>query len=203
MRARLRLIEETWRKVQHRYTAYGLVMPGEPSFICQAEKCEAHCCLVFSVSLGEREAERMQRFSGLELVDLVECEDGRPIHLPMAQPYLLKRDENRCAFLAPDLRCGQYEGRPDACRLYPHQMIFVDTATHRPVHGDVPRMRRAMEWALTGASSPDAGCVPLFLRHLECPGFTGPPTTNEEWAALLARTYELQFQDGLRPAATA
>jgi len=197
MRSRLGLMRETWTRVEARYTAYRLILPGEPSFVCQADKCEAHCCLVFSVSLGEREAERMQRFSGLELVDLVECEDGKPIHLPMAQPFLLKRAENRCAFLAEDLRCGQYEGRPDACRLYPHQMIFVDTATGRPVHGDLPRMRAAMAWALTGEGGQEPGCVPLFLRHVECPGFTGPETEGDEWAALLTRTYELQFQDAL------
>jgi hypothetical protein len=58
-------------------------------------------------------------------------------------------------------------------------------------------MRAAMAWALTGEGGPSPGCVPLFLRHVECPGFTGPPSEGDEWAALLMRTYELQFQDPL------
>ena len=182
-----------WASVAERYRAYDLVLPGSAAFICQAELCDAYCCRAYSVSLGDAEAERLQRTSGRQLIELLESEDGEPIRLPLAQPYLLKREDNRCAQLRDTLACGEYEGRPNACRLYPHFVLFIEQSTGRPLHGGRERMAHAMALALGGeGSAPD--CTALLVRHTECPGFTGPPLEEDAWMALLAETYRLQYE---------
>ena len=182
-----------WASVAERYRAYDLVLPGSATFICQAELCNAYCCRAYSVSLGDAEAERMQRSSGRQLIELLESEDGEPIRLPLAQPYLLKREENRCAQLRDTLACGEYEGRPNACRLYPHFILFIEGDTLRPLHGGRERMARALALALRGEdTAPD--CTALLVRHTECPGFTGPPMSEEAWLDLFAETYRLQYE---------
>jgi hypothetical protein len=40
----------------------------------------------------------------------------------------------------------------------------------------------------------DAGpYVPLLLRHIECPGFTGEPMSEPAWRELLLATAALQY----------
>ncbi|MCC7363469.1 MAG: YkgJ family cysteine cluster protein [Dehalococcoidia bacterium] len=185
-------------RIAHRFTAYELVLPGTPAFICLADTCPTHCCKIYSVSLGEREAVRMERASGLARFQFLECEDGEPIALPLAQPYLLSRSEGQCSLLGANLYCGQYEGRPDACRLYPHFVIFLDEATDRPVHSYVEGMEASLERALAGEDP--APFVPLLLRHLECPGFTGPAVGLEAWQELLRETWQLQYGNEFAPA---
>jgi len=177
-----------WATVASRFQAYELVVPGVAGFICQAERCVAHCCKVFSVALGEAELARLERFSGLERLDLLEHKGGTPVMLPLADPYLLARRDGHCAMLQDDLLCGQYEGRPDACRLYPHHVMFIDVATGRPANPALDRFRHA----LVDAHGP---IVPLLMRHLECPGFTGAPLDATEWEELLYTTYRLQYHD--------
>ncbi|MCK9517708.1 MAG: YkgJ family cysteine cluster protein [Dehalococcoidia bacterium] len=184
-------VRAAWTRIEERWAAYDLHLPGSPSFICQAEACSAHCCKVYSVSLGERELERLSRFSGLEPVDLLETENGKPISLPLAQPYLLARDEGRCALLGDDLRCSQYHGRPEACRLYPHFVIFLNETTGRPVHGELREMSASMRMLLEG-EQPEP-YLPLLLRHIECPGFTGPPLPADAWHQLAEETFRLQY----------
>lgn len=180
-------MQRTWDGIKERYQAYGLALPGSARFICQAELCDAHCCRAFSVTLGEAEASRMERESGLQPVQFLECEDGKPIALPLAQPFLLARSDNRCRMLGDDLACTQYHGRPNACRLYPHFVVFIDEAASRPVTADLDGIVRSFE-------SPSEGpYVPLLLRHVECPGFTGAPMARTEWETLFRDTYQLQY----------
>lgn len=181
-------MRDAWKHARERYEGYELISPGDPSFICQAEACVAHCCKVFSVALTEHEVERLSRFSGKQASEFLECEDGEPIYLPLADPYLLAREDGHCAQLGDDLLCTEYEGRPDACRLYPHHVVFVDQATGRPMSPTGPGMRRS----IVGG---EPGLVPLLLRHLECPGFTGPPLPESDWQALFVETYRLQYHD--------
>ena len=180
-----------WESVADRYTAYRLVLPGAAAFVCQAELCDAYCCRAYSVGLGDAEVDRFQRASGLQPVEFLECEDGAPIRLPLAQPFLLRRADNRCAQLRDDLGCGQYEGRPNACRLYPHFVLVFDAETLRPVHSDTDVIAAAVASALGGAPSP---FVALLLRHIECPGFTGPPMSEAEWRTLFDETHRLQYE---------
>jgi Fe-S-cluster containining protein len=182
------LMQRTWDAIAPRYQAYALALPGSARFICQAELCDAHCCRVFSVNLGESEVARMERESGLRPVMFLECENGAPIALPLAQPYLLARADNRCRLLGDDLSCNQYHGRPNACRLYPHFVVFIDAAANRPVTADLDGIARSF------ADRPAGPYVPLLLRHVECPGFTGPPMDTAEWETLLRDTYQLQYQ---------
>ncbi|MBI5946693.1 MAG: YkgJ family cysteine cluster protein [Chloroflexi bacterium] len=186
----LQRLVAAWQRVESRYRAYGLLLPGQPSFICQPQACDAHCCRSFSVSLGDHEVQRMQATAGLSPVEFLESEEGEPIALPLARPYLLARVENRCALLSPDLACGRYEGRPDACRLYPHQVLVVDETTGRPSATASGAPVAAVDQFLRGEPG---GTLPLLLRHLECPGFTGPPLTAAAWAVLLRNTCELQY----------
>ena len=187
-------MEHAWGAMAGRFEAYRMVSPGDQSFICQPETCNAHCCRAFSVSLGEREAERMRRSSGRAWVEFLETDGDTLIELPLAQPYLLKRTEGKCHLLLENLACGEYHGRPDACRLYPHFVIMVDRQSGKPVHGDVAGIRAATERALTGALH--ERLLPLLLRHVECPGFTGPPLSDGDWFALLERTARLQYPAG-------
>lgn len=181
-------MKAVWATVEGRFQAYELVVPGVPGFICQADRCVAHCCKVFSVALNDRELERLERFSGLERLDLLEHKGGKPVMLPLADPYLLARHDGHCAMLQDDLLCGQYEGRPDACRLYPHHVMFIDVSAGRPANPALDVFREAL-------MNPDGVVVPLLMRHLECPGFTGPPIEAAEWEALLRTTYQLQYHD--------
>jgi Fe-S-cluster containining protein len=190
-------MRETWDLVGGRFPAYELLLPGSTSFICKAEKCESHCCKVYSVSLGEREVTRMRRASSLQPIQFLESENGEPIFLPLAQPYLLARREGTCTLLGPDLRCGQYHGRPDACRLYPHFVIVIHTPTIKPIYSDVKNVRAAVQASACGDDPGDY--VPLLLRHLECPGFTGPPLSEEEWSGLITETAHLQYDEAANP----
>lgn len=187
-----RAMETAWSELEGRLAAYRLVVPGNPSFICQPEACTAHCCHAFSVNMGEAEAARMTRETGMQMVDFVELDDGVPVTLPMAQPYLLARSEGQCRFLGGDLGCTVYAGRPNACRLYPHFVVFWDPAARKPIFGARPGFADAVKAALAGDVP---GPIPLLLGHSECPGFTGPPLQESTWKSLLLETYQLQFEE--------
>ena len=171
-----------WATIQARYQAYELFLPGDPSFMCQPHVCDAHCCRKFSVSVGEEERLRMERETGLTPIQFLECEDGEPIALPMLRPYLLRRSEkeSRCAMLGDGLECTVYTGRPDACRQYPYQVLF-------------PARARGLDRdEATRALRPGVHDVALLVRHIECPGFTGPPIPEDLWHSLRQTTFELQ-----------
>ena len=184
-------MERAWSEAAPRFEAYQLVLPGRPSFICQPLVCTAYCCHAYSVSLGEAEVARFSRFQELEPVEFLELDvDGTPVTLPMAQPYLLARSENHCKMLSPELGCSAYEGRPNACRLYPHFVVFWDH--QKQSARTVPS--RAVGAAFEAAARGNVPrLVPLLLGHTECPGFTGAPLQPTEWAELFARTYQLQY----------
>ena len=189
--------QKTWDSVRERWTAYQLLLPGSPSFICQAQACDAYCCRAYSVPLGDSEVARMERTSGLLRSRFLESEDGVPVLLPLAQPYLLARAENCCAMLGTDLGCTQYEGRPDACRLYPHFVLAFEP-------GDEPRrittvhdVRAAVAAAASGEMP--QGAIPLLVGHTECPGFTGPPLGRDAWRDILLSTAALQYPADVTP----
>jgi Fe-S-cluster containining protein len=184
-------ITAAWRAIEGRYPAYSLAVPGAPAFHCQPDLCDAHCCRAFTVNLGTSEVERMQSTSGLAPSRFLECEDGEPLALPLAQPYILARKDNHCGLLDDNRGCSQYAGRPNACRLYPHFLLFVDAASGRPVHGDIAAIRASISQLRAG--EPLEPLVPILVRHIECPGFTGAPMSAGDWLALLEETFELQY----------
>jgi len=184
-------VAAAWRAVSPRFAAYALVLPHRPSFVCQPADCRAHCCHAFSVSLGEPEADRMTRATGLPSTSFLELEDGEPIALPLAQPYLLARERGHCRFLGEDLGCTVYSGRPNACRLYPHFVVFIDSATLRVT---TPSGSLAREMLAAFLAGEQPALTPLLLGHVECPGFTGPPLNLEEWSALMRSTCALQYE---------
>lgn len=188
----IRSMVAAWEQVRERFGAYTLIVPGSPAFICRPEVCTAHCCHAFSVNLGEAEADRMTGATGMKRIEFLELDDGEPITLPLAQPFLLARSEGRCRFLGDTLGCTVYAGRPNACRLYPHFVVFVDPERGRVAAPSPPAGRTSIETALAGAVS---NPVPLLLGHVECPGFTGEPLSESDWRGLLAATYHLQYQE--------
>jgi Fe-S-cluster containining protein len=190
--AALDRVVAAWDNVRERFGAYSLVLPGTPSFICQPNLCTAQCCHAFSVNMGEAEAERMARETGMARVQFLELDEGEPITLPLAQPFLLAREGGHCRFLGPELDCTVYSGRPNACRLYPHFVVFVDAATGKVTTPAPGNARPAVEALLAGQSSSP---VPLLLGHVECPGFTGDPLPEASWRALLEATYQLQYEE--------
>lgn len=184
--------QRAWKAVESRFSGYALLMPGDPQFVCLATDCPAHCCRKYSVSLGADEVDRMVRASGLQPVYFLESEDGEPISLPLAQPFLLAREDGACKLLGDQMLCGQYEGRPDACRQYPHHVLFIDTEEEKPVYGDLQRMAEAMAWFGEDDSS-EPSCVPILVRHLDCPGFDGVPLAEADWLELIHETTHLQY----------
>lgn len=172
------------------FPAYSLVLPGSNSFICRAETCNAWCCRSLSVPLGDGDVERLAAASGLAASRFLECEDGEPIALPLAEPYLLARAGGACALLDGALACSCYAGRPTACRLYPFQLLFADGTGRpgRPSPADLESLA-----ALPGTVGNTGSAMPLLLRHSECPGFTGPPLSTAAWATVLRETALLQY----------
>lgn len=140
--------------------------------------------------LDDGELAHLARTTGRQVIELVELDEGSPIRLPLAQPYLLARANNHCAHLGDSLGCSVYAGRPGACRLYPHQVIVVDPETGRPLHTSPGDARVAGRTLIAGQSSV---AIPLLLRHTACPGFTAPPLDESAWATLLTETIALQF----------
>lgn len=183
-----------WKDTGTGLESHALVLPGDAGFVCQADLCDAWCCRNLTVALDDADADRIERSTGAIRPAFLECEDGNPIALPLVQPYLLGRRDGACVFLAADRRCSTYAGRPDACRLYPHSLLFVDAETGKPLSPLAPDRRAAVEAALDGRGHE---MVPLVIRHLACPGFTGPPLDESAWRALLGATYALQFRDPL------
>ena len=178
-----------WRTFESEFAAYALILPGDASFVCQARECRAHCCRAFSVPLGDGEVARMKNSSGLPSGKFLESEDGEPVLLPLVQPYLLSRTDGHCTLLQLDMGCGQYDGRPNACRLYPHQLLVIRAG--RVVSPGPAAVRKGLGEMEAGLS---AEMTVLLMRHRECPGFTGPPLTVADWLALLHETCALQFE---------
>ncbi len=187
MAIRVGELQALWGLVRARFAAYELLLPGDPSFICQPHACDASCCRNFTVALGTREAEGLREASGWSAARSLESEDGEPIALPLVTPFVLGRRDGHCVFLGDDLACGQYEARPDACRSYPHQVLFVDGDKGRAGQPSTQAGMQALDAVVAGRRV--EGATPLLLRHTECPGFTGPLLAEGEWAALLRETY--------------
>lgn len=184
-------MHSAWQVVAERFQAYELVVPGTPAFECLVSACTEHCCNRYTVNLSERDVDRVVRLTGRAPRDFLECEDGDPIVLPIAQPYVLSRAESTCVFLRPDFSCGEYEARPNACRLYPHFVIFVHPESGRPTYGDTGAIARAFRECLAGEIG---ALVPVLMRHRACPGFGGARLIEEgEWLALLRETARIQY----------
>jgi uncharacterized protein len=75
----------------------------------------ANCCRVATTQVSGRDIERLARFLGMSVEEVLENyaveskEEGR----------ILKRNENGCTFLEGSL-CSVYEARPQTCELFPH-----------------------------------------------------------------------------------
>ena len=134
-------------------------------------------------ALDEGEAERLAAAPACPPRGFLESEDGEVLALPLVTPFVLGRTEGHCVFLSAELSCEQYEARPDACRSYPHRWVFVD-AGGRAAQPSPEAGRRAVEALVAGRAG--EGALPLLLRHDQCPGFTGPPSTEDAWAAFAA-----------------
>jgi Fe-S-cluster containining protein len=176
-------MQAAWAEAAPRFTAYHLLLPSSPSFICKTDACEARCCHTFSVALHDRDVVQFAQVTGLQPVEFLELEDALPIRLPLGQPYLLARDDGRCRFLLPEHHCGVYQARPTACRLYPHFVVYWNLESARPAYQDPP--------PLDGAAA-EGPVVPLLLGHDDCPGFTGPPLGPAAWLELLREIDHLQ-----------
>lgn len=180
-----------WNLMSERFAAYELVIPGTTAFTCLMAACSQHCCNRYTVNLSERDVDRVVRHSRLAPREFLECEEGEPLSLPLAQPYVLSRAQGTCVFLGPDMGCQQYEGRPNACRLYPHFVLFVDPATAKPTYGDMVAIQESLCDFLSGNASL---LVPVLMRHRACPGFEGDRLVTEfEWFAILRETARIQY----------
>jgi Fe-S-cluster containining protein len=98
----------------------------------------ANCCRVATVTLLERDIEKLARFMRLSVERFksdytVESEEGR----------ILKRTEEGCVFLSGN-DCMVYEARPSTCEHFPHMVRgagsipsrmwkFIDRACYCPI----------------------------------------------------------------------
>ena len=73
-----------------------------------------------------------------------------------AAMVLMKQSDDACVLLTDDLRCGEYEVRPKGCRDYPFRLEVEE------------------------------GRPPRVERDLACPGFIGPPMSEQEYQHLVA-----------------
>src|SRR6185436_14216566 len=100
------VVRGAWGAVAERFPQYAPLLPGDASFVCLADQCSVHCCRIFSVPASEADVERMARTHRIDPADFLECENGEPIALPLAEPYLLARRDGGCAQLQPTMLCG-------------------------------------------------------------------------------------------------
>ena len=192
MGPRIDELKAAWASVAARHAGYRLTLPGDAGFICQPRACDAHCCRAFHVAVNGAETARLTAAGAGPPSRFLESEDGEPLELPLARPFVLARRGGGCVFLDRDLACERYGARPAACRLYPHQVIFVDRARGRLARLTAEAERRAVADAIAGRAG--LAATPLLLRHGECPGFTGPPLPADDWAALLRETHALALE---------
>jgi Fe-S-cluster containining protein len=99
----------------------------------------ANCCKSASVTIGDRDVERLARYLGTTLAKFladyttVSEEEGR----------ILRRTETGCTFLEGNL-CTVYDARPDTCQRFPHLVRgpgslasrmwpFIDRACYCPI----------------------------------------------------------------------
>lgn len=181
-----------WDQARREFETHGLVLPGSAAFSCVPDVCDAWCCRNLTVPVDDLDSSRLEAGTGLAPSHFLECEDGVPVTLPLVQPYVLGRRDGACLFNGPDRRCSAYACRPDACRLYPHSLLFVDAESGQVLALAELDRRRAVSDALAGGP---AEALPLLLRHLECPGFTGPPLDEPGWREALRHAYALQYRD--------
>jgi len=99
----------------------------------------ASCCRSATVTIGERDVDRLARYLRMTPAKLVADyttvseEEGR----------ILRRSETGCTFLEGNL-CAVYDARPDTCRRFPHLVRgsgslasrmwqFIDRACYCPI----------------------------------------------------------------------
>lgn len=96
----------------------------ERRFVAIAEEIEdaidctacANCCRVATARVTERDVERLSRFLGMRVADVLRdytvesADEGR----------VLRHVESGCVFLEDGGRCSVYEARPQACEWFPH-----------------------------------------------------------------------------------
>ena len=181
-----------------------LIVPGSPGFRCQPVSCDALCCgAPYLAGTSERDVAALHA-AGHETIEFLDIDPGELSELfaqgqRWSQIVTLRQDEaGRCTFLQPDLSCGVYGARPDGCALYPYRLVFV------PVDGDqilttaenVDALDLSVRQALgrgddQAEDEAPAEYVPLVLRDMSCPGFTEDQIDSGDYAALLARIWEL------------
>ncbi len=122
-----------------------VVRVGTAAFRCLADECGAMCCRnPYRVDLGEDEVARLA-----SVVAIDEVLDER------ASMALMRQIDDRCVLLSDDLRCAEYQARPNGCRSYPFRL----------------------------EQSP--GETTIVLRDLACPGFVGPPMDESQYRDLV------------------
>ncbi len=193
-------MQAAWSLAEARLATYRLVCPGEPSFRCLASECPTNCCVPYTVALSAEDLDRLVRVTRRPVRELVECEGEEPVVLPLAEPYVLAREGGRCRFLGADGLCTVYEGRPNACRLYPFQVVFVERESGKPRAGTPRLVSRARDLFTSGTADEHEPVLPLLLRHAACPGMVGPPLDVGEWRRLALQVLELQYRAQAVPA---
>jgi Fe-S-cluster containining protein len=75
----------------------------------------ANCCRVATTQLNQRDVERLARYLGMKVADVV-----RSYTVETAEEGLiLRRTDEGCVFLNGTL-CTVYEARPETCQHFPH-----------------------------------------------------------------------------------
>lgn len=75
----------------------------------------ANCCRVATVSVTERDLERLAKFLGMKPVHVLRDYT----EVSEEEGHILKRGESGCVFLEGNL-CSVYDARPGTCADFPH-----------------------------------------------------------------------------------
>ena len=179
------------RFAQERRSALRPYMPGNPTFICAKEKCTKTCCKFSRSHLvvvwGEF-ADAVKDQYGLEYKDFIAQYPG--FHA------LKSREERKCVFVDDCNHCKIYDLRPPQCVSYPFELAFfrlkpngkLSLENTTDVYRHAEMARKPLEFYKAG--SPDNFLIPLVVYDSDCPGFTGPPLSIEEYLRTAATIFE-------------
>jgi Fe-S-cluster containining protein len=166
-------------------------LPGTPKFICAQEKCTKTCCKFSQSHLvvvwGEF-ADKVKAERGLEYTDFIDQYPG--FHA------LKSRDQRKCVFVDDNNHCGIYNLRPHQCVSYPFELAFFRLRPNGTLSlentSDVYRRAESAKEPLEfyKAGSAYDFLIPIVVYDSDCPGFTGPPISTEEYLKMAGEIFE-------------
>ncbi len=110
-----------------RYSSNDLVKLG-------CNECEgcSHCCrgMDDTISLDPYDICALKQATGKGMTELMQREVALHVESGIIIPHLQMTEQNMCAFLNGEGRCGIHADRPGMCRLFPLGRVYEDDTFH-------------------------------------------------------------------------